>query len=280
MMHDTVLVQLQTRYSTETSLLILALREFTNLRTVDIAPALQGPASAHARRHSLLQHPPTMIMAAVMEGVVSLSHLNFADDRVRSSEVGPMPCSGLGALLIIASNLNKLSLSLDRASLAEHDQIVNSHGYKAFTALAKTPLPGLRHCELKGWDLPDHLLREFLSGQHDILHHLELKDCTVLGDFSNVLRALLESRSLRSLKLHLLGWDFERVIFPHTSEVYELILDWEWVAISPMFCTTSLSPWQDWDESLRVIIADMAVTTTLVSPTADDAVNWFGLPPS
>jgi hypothetical protein len=84
-MEDDTLQQLQTKNTPETSLLTVALRAFAGLKTLVVSPGMQLPWSASVRRHSLLKHPPTMIMAAVMQSATTLKTLSMLGDQARSS---------------------------------------------------------------------------------------------------------------------------------------------------------------------------------------------------
>jgi hypothetical protein len=63
------------RQAKETTLLIMALNGFLNVKTIIIGRSLQDLYPARVRQSSLAKHAPSMILAATVLGSLSLEHL-------------------------------------------------------------------------------------------------------------------------------------------------------------------------------------------------------------
>ncbi|KAH7087532.1 hypothetical protein FB567DRAFT_443119 [Paraphoma chrysanthemicola] len=112
-MADSKVAQLRSKHAEETSFLILALNGFDNLMAIEVSPDLQQPTSANVRRHSLLSHSPTKIMAAIMESKSHLKSLAFVDSQARASEgLTPRILSRPSADVRVFNNLKTIALTL------------------------------------------------------------------------------------------------------------------------------------------------------------------------
>ncbi|KAH7074573.1 hypothetical protein BKA63DRAFT_414172 [Paraphoma chrysanthemicola] len=112
-MTDSKIVDHRSRHAEETCFLTLALSGFDNLAAIEVSADLQQSTSANVRRHRLLLHPPTMIMAAIMESESKLESLTFVDDPARANEgLTPRTFSRPSADVGVFENLKSLALTL------------------------------------------------------------------------------------------------------------------------------------------------------------------------
>jgi hypothetical protein len=190
--------------------------------------------------------------------------------------VGPKTCSGLETILQGAKLLERLTITMDKASMVGTAPARASNSDSVLSPVASTTFQHLRFCWLQGWVVSETLLDLFMSKHKNILHELELFDCVVLGNWQNVLKRLLGSESLHFIRLRQLGSDFHRVEFPSTCDTFSSRpseID-EWYEVDRSWFTTRILPWQNWDLRLDAIIHDLDVTTDVVDPAANDADEW------
>lgn len=191
--------------------------------------------------------------------------------------VGQGPYTRLSAIIALAINLQDLSLTMDEASTAMTAPVFISASHRVWAHISLVKLGTLRKLELVGWDVPQADLQYFLTRHKDTLTTITLNKCVALfGDSKDVFRSLLGSKTLRCLSVRQFGEGNQRVYFPMTCVAVETPLRrTDWLEVAREKYTTTIQPWQNWDDSLNELIDDLAVSNVLVDPAADDAGQWI-----
>lgn len=75
---DRAVQELRSTNAVETNLLVVALWGLSNVKAITLQPEMHLPCSAEVRRHRLMKHAPTMILAAVLQSEASLESFEMA----------------------------------------------------------------------------------------------------------------------------------------------------------------------------------------------------------
>lgn len=184
--------------------------------------------------------------------------------------------TGLATILAGASILEELSLTMDKASMAMTAPTFVSDSYKVFYHISFIIFNKLQRFALSGWDVPSTYLQRLLTSNKNTLTMLSLSDCTVFGDWRDVLQELLGSTSLFCLRIHQVSNNFNRVAFPTTCITIEhSTKDNDWQEVAALQYSAGIVSGEDWDARLYAIVQDVTERDVLADPTADDAGYWI-----
>jgi hypothetical protein len=124
--------------------------------------------------------------------------------------------------------------------------------------------------------MPTNYYEKFLRVHKNRLSELCLSDCIVIGHWRDILLELLDSKSLRTMRLHQLGMNFGRVVFPSTCEAFIFGSNEDgWAEVDCLWSSARILPCQNWKMGLGTIIDDLSESTMPVDPAAPDADTWW-----